>query len=967
MRFGKYLITVSFIVLFLFLLVQYTIYNNVKKQTIQNINISQLNHARQATTGIQDYMNNVINTLNFLSRFPEIINLNARGREIMANYQQLSSEEIKGVTRTNSHGKIIFTVPNKESIGQDISHQEHIIMSMKTHKLVISDVFMAVQGFRTIAVHVPVFKNGVYDGTLSFLLSFNNIAQKYIENIHIGKSGYAWVVSGKGIEISSPVSEHIGKNVYDTYKDFPEIITMIDDMLKGKQGVTTYHYNRIRNQSVENVLKNAAYMPIRMGNIFWSLVIATPEDEVLASLSGLRTKLLLITIALLTVFIMYIYFIVRFRIIVGEQKKRQAVLAALRESESRYKKLFEQNPAPTLIYELSTLNILAVNNVFLMHYGYSLDEVLTMHITDLYPEDQKQAIANVIKDLHGYKNVGEWRHRKKDGSYINIISCSNNLEYKGHQTRIAVVTDITERKLMEAEVRESEERFRMVFENVLDGICLYSEDPDPYKRKLIECNEQYAAMAGRSREELLQLGTLEKLQKTHDITAANKNRLESLQKGTAFQGTFSWNRPDGKENAIEFVGRPITWRGQTYTIGIDRDITERKRADAIIEESEKRLSLIFDTVGDVLYLLSVEPGYCFRFVSINSTFLTLTGLMREQVIGKQIEEVLPESAHALVRNKYIEAINGNKTVRWEEASEYPTGKLYGSVAVTPALNAAGVCTHLIGSVHDITEIRHAQEEIRKFNQELEQRVIERTAELEIAKERAESTDRLKSTFLATMSHELRTPLNSIIGFTGILLKGIAGPLNEEQLKQLGMAKGSAHHLLELINDVLDISKIEAGELVVSLRKFNFSKILKNVAFSVQPLIEKKNLKLQLKISDNVKEIYSDERRVGQIFLNLLNNAIKFTDKGLVTIECDATDKDIVTKVNDTGIGIKKEDINKLFKPFSQIDTGLTRNHDGTGLGLSICKKLLEKLCGTISVESEIGKGSTFTVTLPLEE
>jgi signal transduction histidine kinase len=260
------------------------------------------------------------------------------------------------------------------------------------------------------------------------------------------------------------------------------------------------------------------------------------------------------------------------------------------------------------------------------------------------------------------------------------------------------------------------------------------------------------------------------------------------------------------------------------------------------------------------------------------------------------------------------------------------------VAITPARDVAGTCTHLIGSVHDITEIRYAQEEIRKLNTDLEQRVVERTAELEVAKERAESADRLKSAFLATMSHELRTPLNSIIGFTGILMKGIAGPLNDEQLKQLGMAKGSAQHLLALINDVLDISKIEAGELVVSLRKFDFCKVLQDVASSVQPLVNKKNLTLQLNISENIKELYSDERRVGQIFLNLLNNAIKFTDKGHVTIDCEVTDNCIITRVSDTGIGIKKEDMKKLFKPFSQIDTGLTRNHEGTGLGLSICQK-----------------------------
>jgi len=835
MRFEKYFIIVSSGVIILFLLVQFTIYNNAKEQAIRNIDISQLNNARQAASGIQDYMNNVISNLNFLSSFPEIISLNDKGRQIMINYQQLSSDGIKGVTRTNSKGIIIFTYPDKASIGRDISKQEHFITITKTHKTVVSDVFLSVQGFRTVAIHSPVFKNGVYDGTLSFLLPFDKIAQKYIEDIHIGKSGYAWVVSAKGIEISTPIPDHIGKNVHDTFKKFPEIISMVNEMLKGKEGVTTYHYNRIQNLSADNVLKHAVYMPVPIGNTFWSLVIATPEDELLASLASLKTKLLIITFALLLIYVICMYFIVRFRIITGEQKKRHKVLSALQESESRYKTLFEQNPAPTLIYELGTYNMLAVNDVFLMHYGYSSEEILNMRLTDLYPEGQKEAITNVIAGLKGYKNVGEWRHRKKDGSYMDVIACSNDLVYNGRKARIAVITDITERKV----------------------------------------------------------------------------------------------------------------------------------ADEIMEASERRLTLIFDTVSDPLFLLSVESNNSFQFAAVNSAFLAVTGLERNLVIGRKVDDVLPVSVHLAAKENYNRAIRENKTVRWEEVSEYPTGTLYGEVAVTPAWNTAGLCTHLIGSVHDITEIRHAEDEIRNLNQDLEQRVAERTAELEIAKERAESADRLKSAFLATMSHELRTPLNSIIGFTGILMKGIAGPLNAEQMKQLGMAKGSAQHLLELINDVLDISKIEAGELVVSCRKFEFGKILQNAADLVQPAVIKKNLKLQISISDNVKEINSDERRVQQIFLNLLNNAVKFTDKGSVRIECSATDEFIVTKIIDTGIGIKQEDMKKLFKPFSQIDIGLTRNHEGTGLGLSICQKLLEKLGGKITVGSEAGAGSTFTVFLPL--
>jgi signal transduction histidine kinase len=215
-----------------------------------------------------------------------------------------------------------------------------------------------------------------------------------------------------------------------------------------------------------------------------------------------------------------------------------------------------------------------------------------------------------------------------------------------------------------------------------------------------------------------------------------------------------------------------------------------------------------------------------------------------------------------------------------------------------------------------------------------------------------------------MSHELRTPLNSIIGFTGILLQGLVGSLNEEQTKQLRMVQSSASHLLELINDVLDISKIEAGQLVTTSEKFDLSQLLEKVVQTVTPLASKKDLNLLLEIETGIGQITSDRRRVEQILLNLINNAIKFTEKGEVRIICRSKKQWIETSVVDTGIGIKEDDQKYLFKPFQQVNTGLSRLYEGTGLGLAICKRLVEKLGGTIGVRSEWGKGSTFMFTLP---
>ncbi len=259
----------------------------------------------------------------------------------------------------------------------------------------------------------------------------------------------------------------------------------------------------------------------------------------------------------------------------------------------------------------------------------------------------------------------------------------------------------------------------------------------------------------------------------------------------------------------------------------------------------------------------------------------------------------------------------------------------------------------------------AERELRGHRDHLEDLVKVRTEQLALATERAEESDRLKSAFLATMSHELRTPLNSIIGFTGILNQGLAGPLNDEQKKQLGMVQNSAQHLLELINDVLDISKIEAGQLEIARNPFDLRGSLDKVVHLVSPMAEKKGLPIYLQITDTIDKFTGDQRRIEQILINLLNNAIKFTEMGEIRVSCSLHDSKIILSVSDTGIGIKPEDIETIFKPFRQIDTGLSRKYEGTGLGLSITKKLVNMMGGEIDVKSKEGVGSTFSVILPI--
>ncbi|PKN78603.1 MAG: sensor histidine kinase [Candidatus Cloacimonetes bacterium HGW-Cloacimonetes-1] len=286
------------------------------------------------------------------------------------------------------------------------------------------------------------------------------------------------------------------------------------------------------------------------------------------------------------------------------------------------------------------------------------------------------------------------------------------------------------------------------------------------------------------------------------------------------------------------------------------------------------------------------------------------------------------------------------------------------LAIAGAMLGAALIVSVIATLLLKHQVRVRTRELLLINSEMEERIFQRTLKLEEAMEKAQEADYLKSAFLATMSHELRTPLNSIIGFTGIMLQELAGPLTEEQHKQMTIVQNNSRHLLALINEILDLSKIEAGQFDLDYSKFMLNVSIVKSLKLVQPLANRKGLYLRFHSDDDLGMIYGDQRRLEQIILNLLSNAIKFTQHGSVSIATTKRNDEYEISVSDTGIGIKPEQLSDIFLPFSQIDNGLARKYDGTGLGLSICSKLINLMGGAISVESVHGEGSTFSIKLP---
>lgn len=406
---------------------------------------------------------------------------------------------------------------------------------------------------------------------------------------------------------------------------------------------------------------------------------------------------------------------------------------------------------------------------------------------------------------------------------------------------------------------------------------------------------------------------------------------------------------DGKRALLETIKTPMfDKKGHLIgVLGIGHDITKRKITENILREKEEKFRALFEQAGDYSFILEYDKTRGFIIADANESSVKFHGFTRDEIIGKAITELDIEKDKETI-NEFFKRLWAGETIHFETTHKRKDGTAFPVEVTAKAVQLPDKTPIVLTTEHDITQ--------RKKNEEL----------LIREKEAAESADKLKSAFLATMSHELRTPLNSIIGFSGILLQGKAGPLTEEQKKQLGMIQSSGNHLLSLINDILDLSKIEAGQVSPKLEVLNLNEILEEIIKLTTPLAKNKGDSLILNSQESF-EIITDRLRLRQIIFNLVDNAIKFTNKGFITINCNKEEKFAVIEVSDTGIGIKEEDQKKLFKPFIQIESYLARKHYGSGLGLSICKKLVELLGGTINVNSEQGKGSTFTVRLPISE
>jgi PAS domain S-box-containing protein len=406
------------------------------------------------------------------------------------------------------------------------------------------------------------------------------------------------------------------------------------------------------------------------------------------------------------------------------------------------------------------------------------------------------------------------------------------------------------------------------------------------------------------------------------------------------------------ENYVKRVGKNEDFSVRYYmdgddelsrlTEGINRMLDRLKITYDKFKAQEHEKKAILNSLSELVVFVDLE----LRIVWANKASLYYVGLNLEEVVGQDYEKYFSmregDSNKSFVRKALESGI--------EELGEVitPDGKVW-MICANLIRDEDGKTTGILQTGLDITEHRHSEERLLQ------------------AKLEAEGANRTKSEFLANMSHELRTPLNSIIGFSDILLERVFGELNEKQLRYINNISSSGKHLLELINDILDLSKVEAGKMELHYSEFSINSVFEEVIVFLAPLAQKKSLEIAFNV-ESVTTLEADRGRLIQVLYNLVSNAIKFTpDGGKIYVSCKKSGNRAFISVTDTGIGISSEDQRKIFQPFTQIDASASRQYCGTGLGLALVKKTVNLHQGDIWVESDVGRGSTFIFAIPLRK
>ncbi len=480
---------------------------------------------------------------------------------------------------------------------------------------------------------------------------------------------------------------------------------------------------------------------------------------------------------------------------------------------------------------------------------------------------------------------------------------------------------------------------------------------DPQTARLLDVNEAALHSYGYSRDEMLALSVSDIL-----IPDPNRSPQESVLPEIWPHTEEQRHRTkDGRTLDLIVSAHPVVLGGRTTILAISQDITERKRA-------EERLRLMSRVVAESPTSI-VIMRHTGQIDYVNPRFEELMGISAEAICGQSWGALLQASYTPDSGQEIVDAIGSGKIWRGEiQATVAENSQRWFSLVISPLVATPVSLPFVVAMAEDVTARREAEAALRSLTDELEQRVALRTAELERANIELARSSRLKDEFLAMMSHELRTPLTAILGGAEALTMGNHGELNDRQEHLVKLVVKNGDHLLNIVNAILDLSRIDAGGISLNVQRVDAAELCTESLHAVQERAEWKGIRLGFTCNPYHLDLAVDPQRMRQVLINLLDNAIKFTPEGgKVDLEVASfpEDETVHLTVRDNGIGIESAQMARLFKPFSQADSRLNRNYDGAGLGLALVSRLTEMHGGSIGVRSVVDQGSEFTVVLPL--
>ena len=604
-------------------------------------------------------------------------------------------------------------------------------------------------------------------------------------------------------------------------------------------------------------------------------------------------------------------------------------------NEDIYRSFFKEKNAVILLIDPENSEIVDANTAACKYYGWTFEEITSKkmdHVNTLSTEEVK---AETERASDEKRNYFVFKHRLANGEIRDVEVYSSPMALNSQNLLYYRVHDITERRLAEEELRRKEMQLRTA--QKVGHIGSWEMDFNSGKA---DASDEARRIYGFGNEQL----TIEMIQKASlpEYRPVLDKALRNLvEQNLPYDVQFRIRRnEDGNIRIIHSVAEYYSERD--VVIGTIQDITERKQSEEALEKEVSWRRILMEQSRDGIVIID-QDGKVF---DANPRYAEMLGYSHEEM---QTLHMWDWDIH-YTREQLLEMLQlaDNKGILHETSQRRKDGTL---IDVEINANAAifGKKKLSFCVCRDITERKRAEEEL--LNTKLA----------------AEAANQSKGEFLATMSHELRTPLNSIIGFSDVLLDGMGGSLNEKQKVYINNISKGGKHLLTLINDILDLSKVEAGKMELNYEQFYVSLAIEEIKTVISPLAIKKNINLDVKVEPQLGMIDADKTKFEQILYNLASNAIKFTpEKGNVTIEARRSGNFVQVSIIDTGIGISKNDMDKLFQPFKQLNRYITREYEGTGLGLALVKKFVEMHRGKIRVESKVGEGSIFIFVLPLD-